>query len=486
MAVVCLLVCQFFFENSLTTNSKFYENTKINGIDVSNMTMAEAENVVLTDMLNSRNEIEINLKNGDKEWKLKGTDFEVTNKIQPYIKEIASYGKTGNFFQNLKKEQQIKNNGLEFQVSYKSVLGNFDDKMNEIIEEVERPMETAKLVFCPNEEKTFKVDGGKSSVLVLRDELYNQIDQQLKVGKVANVEIPIVEITPEFDEKELLNSVVKRSEFSTSYETSSAARKNNVKRAIESFNGLIVESGQTISFNEITGKRTEENGYKSAHIIVGGVYVDGVGGGVCQASTTLYNALIRAGIQIDKVFHHSLPASYVPLSFDAMVSGSYSDLVFTNNLDKPIYIKTKADDKTVKVEIYGQDTDGVTIETRAELVKVLPHNGDKIVPDTKGEYANRILYKGEYLRVKWPKEGYESKGYLRYYKDGELIEEKEIRHDYYHAQDGIVMEGVEDIGVGMTLPASDVKICSPQKVTKQTEESVRVKLEKQFPSSYNP
>lgn len=87
-----------FFENSLTTNSKFYENTKINGIDVSNMTMAEAENVVLTDMLNSRNEIEINLKNGDKEWKLKGTDFEVTNKIQPYIKEIASYGKTGNFF----------------------------------------------------------------------------------------------------------------------------------------------------------------------------------------------------------------------------------------------------------------------------------------------------------------------------------------------------------------------------------------------------
>lgn len=312
-------------------------------------------------------------------------------------------------FSKFKKEQQIKNNGLEFQVSYKSVLGNFDDKMNEIIEEVERPMETAKLVFCPNEEKPFKVDGGKSSVLVLRDELYNQIDQQLKVGKVANVEIPIVEITPEFDEKELLNSVVKRSEFSTSYETSSAARKNNVKRAIESFNGLIVESGQTISFNEITGKRTEENGYKSAHIIVGGVYVDGVGGGVCQASTTLYNALIRAGIQIDKVFHHSLPASYVPLSFDAMVSGSYSDLVFTNNLDKPIYIKTKADDKTVKVEIYGQDTDGVTIETRAELVKVLPHNGDKIVPDTKGEYANRILYKGEYLRVKWPKKGMKAK-----------------------------------------------------------------------------
>ena len=319
---------------------------------------------------------------------------------------------------------------------------------------------------------------------VLRDELYSQIDEALKVGKVANVEIPIIEIAPEFNEEELLKSAVKRSEFSTSYSTSKSDRKNNVKRAIESFNGLIVESGQTVSFNETTGPRTEENGYKSAHIIYNGVYVDGVGGGVCQASTTLYNALLLAGIDIDKVCHHTLPASYVPLSFDAMVSGDYADLVFTNNLENPIYIKTSADDNEVRVEIYGQDTDGVTIERRAELVKVLGHNGDKIIPDTKGEYSNKILYKGEFYRVKWPKQGYESKGYLRYYKDGEFVEEKEIRHDYYMPQDGIVMEGVEDLGVGMTLPTTDVTICSPQKVTKQSEESVRNKLIKENPSEY--
>ena len=167
-----------------------------------------------------------------------------------------------------------------------------------------------------------------------------------------------------------------------------------------------------------------------------------------------------------------------------MVSGDYADLVFTNNLENPIYIKTSADDNEVRVEIYGQDTDGVTIERRAELVKVLGHNGDKIIPDTKGEYSNKILYKGEFYRVKWPKQGYESKGYLRYYKDGEFVEEKEIRHDYYMPQDGIVMEGVEDLGVGMTLPTTDVTICSPQKVTKQTEESVKNKLIKENPSEY--
>ncbi len=485
VAVVCLLVCQFFFENTVNANAKFYENTSINGIDVSNMTMAEAENVVLTNMLSARSDVEINLVSGDKSWQLKGTDFEVTNKIQPYIKEMAQYGRTGNYFQNLRKAKEIKENGLNFQISYKAVLANFDEKLNDIINEVEQAQIPASLVFNTELDFPFEVEKGQASVTVLRDELYSQIDQQLQNGKVANIEIPIIEIAPEIDEEEMLKSVVKRSEFSTSYANSKSDRKSNIKKALESFNGLVVENGEQVSFNKVTGSRTEENGYKSAHVIYGGVYVDGVGGGVCQASTTLYNALLLAGIDIDTVNHHTLPASYVPLSFDAMVSGEYADLVFTNNLENPIYIRTLADENEVKVEIYGQDTEGVTIERRAELVKILGHNGDKILPDTKGEYADKILYKGEFYRVKWPRQGYESKGYLRYYKDGEFVEEKEIRHDYYQSQDGIVMEGVEELGVGMTLPASDVTICSPQKVTKQTEESVRAKLMKENPSEYS-
>ena len=484
IAVVCLLVCQFFFENSLTSNAKFYENTKINGIDVSSMTMAEAENVVLTDMLTSRNEIEINLKYKDKNWQLKGTDFEVTNKIQPYIKEIASYGKTGNYFQNLKKKKEIEENGLDFQISYKNVLANFDEKLNEIIEEVERPQIPASLVFDTSKDFPFEVDKGQESVTVLRDELYSKLDDGLKKGKIVDIEIPIVEIAPEFDEEEMLKSVVKRSEFSTSIKNSNQKRKSNIKKAIEAFNGMVVESGESVSFNETTGARTEENGYQKAHIIYNGVYVDGVGGGVCQASTTLYNALLLADIEINKVCHHTLPSSYVPLSFDAMVSSDYADLVFTNNLEKPIYIRSSVDEDEVKVEIFGQDTSGVTIERHAELVKVLGHNGDKILPDTEGKYADKILYKGEFYRVKYPREGYESKAYLKYYKDGELIKEKEIRHDFYNAQDGIIMEGVEELGEGMTLPPNDVTIIKPQKVTKQSEENVKNKLLKENPSEY--
>lgn len=487
LSVALLLCCQFFFADAISGNEKFYDNTKINGLDVGGMTVAEAENVVLTDMLEKRPDIEIELSCKDKTWQLNGSDFEVSNKIQPMVREVAKYGRTGNFFQNLMSEKEIKEKGKEFNISYSSILANMDEKINDIIGEVEQEARSASLVFQPDGEETFCIDMGNSAVLVNREKLFKDLEQSLLKSRKVKIEIPIIEIENDVDIEALKQSVVKRSEFSTSYAKSSADRKNNVKRAIESFNGMVIQPGQTVSFNETTGARTVENGYKDAHIIVGGVYVDGVGGGVCQASTTLYNALLLADVDVLSVNHHSLPASYVPLSFDAMVSGDYSDLVFQNNLSTPIYIKTFADDKDVTVQIFGEKfDDGVMLKRRAELVKILPHSGDKVVADSKGEYSNKILYKGEYYRVKYPREGYESKGYLQYYKNGDLIEEKEIRHDFYQAQNGIVMEGVEDPVDGMIIPASDVKIIKPQKVTNANEQAVRTKLEKTNPSEFNP
>ncbi len=487
MSVTLLIACQFFFENVLSGNEKFYENTRINGIDVSGMSVAEAENVVLTNMLDNKKEIEIELSCKGKSWTLNGNDFEVYNKVQPVVAQMSRYGRDGNFFQNLSRSKKIKKEGKDFQVSYTCVLANINEKLDEIIAEVEQQARSASLVFQPEDEEPFSVDAGQSAILVNRDKLYQEIDNALLVGTKAKIEIPIFEIEGQFDLQELKDSVIKRSEFVTSYEKSGKDRKNNIRKALSNFNGMIVQPGETVSFNETTGARTEENGYSNAHIIVGGVYVDGVGGGVCQASTTLYNALLLADVDVLSVNHHSLPASYVPLSLDAMVSGDYSDLVFQNNLESPIYIKTSCNDKNIKVEIYGQKFDeGESLSVRSELVKILPHGGDKIVKDQKGEYSNKILYKGEYLRLKYPREGYESKAYLQRFKDGELVDEKEIRHDFYQAQDGIVMEGVEDIGEGMTIPASDVRLIKPQKVAKESNETVKNRLKNTNPSEYNP
>lgn len=487
IAVAILLFCQFYFVDGLSPNDTFLDGTTINGIDVSGMTRSQAENVVSYSLLSARSDIKLMLKYDDMKWTFSGSDFEVTNEVEPVLTEVLKVGHEGNFLKRRKELNKIKKEGLAVQVSYKTVLGGLEQKVENISSAIETVGEQPQVIFDPNAEKMFTLSEGKSAKVVDRGKLYSLIDEALQTGKEVEIEIPVLEVPFEFDETEILNAITLRSTFSTSYASSSAARKNNVARAIESFNGKVVVPGEEVSFNNVTGSRTAENGYKQANIILNGAYVKGSGGGVCQASTTLYNALVLADVEILESNHHSLPASYVPLSFDAMVSEGYSDLVFKNTLDAPIYIKTYHDDENVYVEIYGQQFgEGESIRTRAEFIKVLPHGGDKILQDTNGEYSDKVIYKGEYYRVRYPREGYESKGYVQYLKDGEVVDEKQLRHDYYWPQEGIIVEGTEELGEGMTLPENDVKFIPAQKITNTTTETVRAKIEKERPSAYNP
>ncbi len=486
-AVSTLLFCQFYFNNNEMSENRFFENTTINGINVSHLTENEAENIIEYNLLKNRDQIRLSLSYGEKEWKFKGSDFSIVSDIRPVLAEVMKIGREGNAYEKLKSQNKIKNEGISYNISYKTVLGGFDEIVDEISNEIEVDAVEPTLVFSANEKDPFSISEGKKGLKVNRDVLFDRIDKELAENKIVNIEIPVEEVPFCVDEEELLSSVGRRSVFSTNYETSSEERKSNVKRALENFNGMILEPEQEVSFNEITGARTEENGYKEANIILNGVYVKGAGGGVCQASTTLYNALILADLEILEVNHHSLPASYVPLSCDAMVSEGVADLKFKNSLETPIYIKTFGDDKMVTVEIYGKPlAEGEEIKTRAEFVKVLLHGGDQIIPDTSGEFSQYVLYKGEYYRQKYPREGYESKAYLDFYEEGELVKSKEIRHDFYPAQNGIVIEGTEELGEGMTLPKNEVKIIPPQKESKVASDNVQNKIEKERPTQYNP
>ncbi len=487
MAAVLLLFCQFYFADNNLTENRFYENTTINGIDVSHLTEQEAENIIEYNLLKNRDEISLTLVSGENEWKFKGSDFTIVSDVKPVLSEVMKIGRDGNVLEKMKVQNKIKSAGLSYNISYKTVLGGIEDIVENIASTIEQEGEEPTLVFNPTKQETFTVTEGKKGVKVNRELLYKRIDEELATNKTAKIEIPLEEIPNSITKDYLLNNVSLRSRFSTDYSASSKERKSNVNKALEKFNGMIIEPGQEVSFNETTGARTEENGYKQANIILNGAYVKGTGGGACQSSTTLYNALLLADLEITEVNHHSLPASYVPLSCDAMVSEGVSDLKFKNSLETPVYLKTYGDDNSVTVEVYGKPfEEGVSVKTRAEFVKVLPHNGDQIVPDTNGEFSKYVMYKGEYYRQKYPKEGYESKAYIQYFKDGELTEEKEIRHDFYQPQSGIVIEGTEDLGEGMTLPKNDVKIISPQKDTKASTETIKKRIENDRPSQYNP
>ena len=145
------------------------------------------------------------------------------------------------------------------------------------------------------------------------------------------------------------------SSFTTYFDGGNEARSHNIRLAASKINGTVVQNGDIFSFNETVGARTAERGFNKAAIIENGEFVEGIGGGVCQVSTTLYNAALLSGCKVTEYHSHSLAVSYVPPSRDAMVSGTFYDLKFKNSTGSTIYIKSVTGGNFVCFKIYGRN-----------------------------------------------------------------------------------------------------------------------------------
>lgn len=208
------------------------------------------------------------------------------------------------------------------------------------------------------------------------------------------------------------------SSFTTYFDGSNINRSSNIRLAVAKLNGVVLESGKTLSFNDIVGARVKERGFLSAKIIENGEFTEGVGGGVCQVSTTLYNAALLSGLKITEYHPHSLAVGYVPPSRDAMVSGSLCDLKITNTAETPVYIRAKSVNGSVTFDIYGLP-DGAEYSLNTEVTGSIPA-GEEFTDDphkvktgrdgtlsegyltvTRGGYTKTVrLRKDKYLPVK--------------------------------------------------------------------------------------
>lgn len=461
--MVMVVVGQFFIMENNLSNNTISKGSYVNGYNISGMNSEDAVTYLSNIFTESANNFKLTLTYNDKSWELTKKDFQVNSDIHTIIdiaqkreKEVGTYDQQLDFLSQHQGENSIN-------IAFNYIFVGLDEKLDEIIKEIEVAPVDSEIFFSPNNKEMFEITEGKKGIRVDKTLLYNRINEEYLKSNVINVEIPVFEEVGEVTEEYNKSLTNKISSFSTNVADSTGGRKTNVNLALEKFNGLVVENGEQVSFNKITGPHTTENGYKIATIIYNGQFVDGVGGGVCQASTTLYNALLTAGLQIDEVNKHTLPVKYVPLALDAMVSEYVSDLKFTNNSGHKIFIKTYHDSESVTVEIYGHELDGgVTYKTRGEVVRVIPHEGDVIRKDVKKEYTSKVLFEGEYYRLSYPREGYEANGYLQKYVDGQMVEETLIRHEIYQPQNGIVVEGVDILPKELKAIESDVELIEPQ------------------------
>lgn len=236
---------------------------------------------------------------------------------------------------------------------------------------------------------------------------------------------------------ELKSVTQKLSEFTTTFANSSRDRAYNIALATKSIDGIVVKSGERFSFNTVVGERTQSRGYKNAKVIVNGKYVDGIGGGVCQVSTTLYNALLLAGVTISESHSHTLVPSYVRAGFDAMVAYGTSDLTFVNGSEFDLYISGKTTDNSVTFTIYGKPTGytykRVSVETSRTPFDTLYVSDVDKYPELVYEDQLKVLTNGI--------DGLKCNSYIETYLDGKLIGTKLLRKNTYSKVDKVVARG---------------------------------------------
>ena len=168
---------------------------------------------------------------------------------------------------------------------------------------------------------------------------------------------PAAEVSkPKGSEEELQKVKDVLGTFSTKYASSASGRKANIANGSKKINGSVIYPGEEFSVYQTVAPFNADNGYKLAGAYENGTTVDAYGGGICQVSTTLYNAVIRAELEVTERSGHSMIVNYVDPSADAAIAGEYKDFKFKNSTDAPIYIESYANGTTISFTIYGQET----------------------------------------------------------------------------------------------------------------------------------
>ena len=207
------------------------------------------------------------------------------------------------------------------------------------------------------------------SVNAINDFLANGWD-----GENNTIEMVSVEVLPKGSPEELADVKDVLGTFSTNFSTSGAARSQNVTNGCAKIDGTVLYPGDEFSVYEAVSPFSAEYGYELAGSYLNGTTVETFGGGICQVSSTLYNAVIRAELSVTQRFCHSMLVNYVAPSDDAAIAGTYKDFRFVNNYDTPIYISGKCQGKVVTFTIYGKETrdPGRSVTFESEIVSQDP------------------------------------------------------------------------------------------------------------------
>lgn len=367
VAAVCLAFLIGYFTMSSAVNKvaedKIWNNISIDGVDVSGMDAEEAKKA-LEEKVAEYQAIKINLiaEEAEAEVTLGELGFNIKN-TDKLIEKAVSFGKEGSVWSRYQQMKDLEDESQDYSVTY---TVDSEEVKSTISEKIPHLKDEAKDATIKRENGAFVVtDGREGKKIDLNEsakviETYFNDNGKPQEGKSITLVTTVDEPDIKAEDLEKITSAL--GTFSTSF-TRGSNRGKNISHATAFINGTVLMPGEEMSASDAMGARTKENGYLEAGAYLNGQTVQSYGGGICQVSTTLYNAAILAELEITERWAHSMTVDYVKPSMDAAISEGYKDLKFKNNTDAPIYIEGYTSGGRLTFTVYGQ-------ETRAEGRKV--------------------------------------------------------------------------------------------------------------------
>lgn len=302
-------------------------------------------------------------------------------------------------------------------------------------------VENMELVEIPHSAGR-KIDKG-----VLK-QIIDELEQKEDTERLLPVTITMPEIT-----SDIATSMLFRDEIGSASTTFSTGtqngrnRKHNMELATQKINNLVLLPGQEFSFNEVVGPRDAEHGYLLAHVYSGGKVVDGIGGGICQVSTTIYNAVLKADLEVTERRNHSFTVAYVPLGQDATAFYGGTDLKFVNSTRWPIKIFAKVEGNKISITIQGtNETPEKSVIISNKILKETPYQVVRIEDPSLPEGTTEIKQDGS--------NGYVVDTFKIIKFGGKVVSQNKLHTSRYVPCTEEVLVGTKPVGKEAPLPGA--------------------------------
>ncbi|MGM0884168.1 MAG: VanW family protein [Bacillota bacterium] len=291
-----------------------------------------------------------------------------------------------------------------------------------------------KVVYEPHVD-AYRLDLGKlidevdEWVVLEKEQIGNPVEQAFEA------ELPVALIHPEITLEKLKNEGVERKiiEFTTDFQTSAEGRAYNVTVTAKALNDWVLAPDEVFDYGKLIARAEDLYDYREAPVILNGKLVPGIGGGICQVSSTLYNAVLRSGLEIVERRNHSLPVAYLPIGQDATYAGGAINFRFKNTTGKHMVIRTEVKDRKLTVKLFGTMNANERYDIESFTVKT--------IEPTVQEKINTKLSPWQKVTVEKGKQGYVVETYRTHIRDGEVVSREKVSRDTYKAQPTIVEIG---------------------------------------------